>query len=154
MLKISLTSVVCSKPKTCHVMLDFEMTAVSISNCYMCVWEGQGGKKKVSLSIIESNLPATQKHPSWSQNHPIQNNFQRTEHASNSLHSRCFSFYLKIYDAIHEFGMRKVEKKQQNPKWKFTSSLVAGTGARWWDAWNMLKWYRLEFWNQIANWHM
>lgn len=32
-----------------------------------------------------------------------------------------------------------------------TSSSVAGTGDMWCEAWNMLKWYILEFWNQTAN---
>lgn len=34
---------------------------------------------------------------------------------------------------------------------QFTSSSVAGIGTIWCEAWNILKWYKLEFWNQIAD---
>lgn len=32
-----------------------------------------------------------------------------------------------------------------------TSTSVAGIGDMWWEAWNRLKWYKLEFWNQTTN---
>lgn len=32
----------------------------------------------------------------------------------------------------------------------YTSFSVAKTGVTWWEAWNILKWCRLSFWNQMA----
>lgn len=64
---------------------------------------------------MKRNLPATKEHTSWSQNHPIQNNFQRAERRSNSLHRRCFNFYLNKNDC-RELEQRTAKKKMETSK--------------------------------------
>lgn len=96
-----------------------------------------------------SYLPATEKHTSWSQNHPIQDNLQRAYSVCNCPHSSSFSF--NLFKRTQYQGQEDSVLRRKSRKAEITSSSEAGTGEIWWEAWNMLKWYTLEFWNQIAN---